>query len=107
MAYGNPYANYQPLQRYEIIKAKGKSGAEAKMLTMAPNSQAIFLDESAPVVWLAIVDEAGNKTLSPYDITPAKTQEEKDAARYAELEQRIIALEGMIRESNSVGNQQQ
>ena len=107
MAYGNPYLNYPQQKKYGIIKVRGQAGAEAEVVTMAPGDQAIFLDETAAVVWLAMVDEAGKKTVSPYDITPAKTREEKDAARYAALEERLTALEGIIRESNFERNQQE
>lgn len=100
-------ATYQPqsalsAQKYEIIRVNGRNGAEA--LQMAPNSQALLLDEGAPVVWLVMTDGAGYKTVTGYDIIPAQTQEQKDADRYTALENRIAALEGIVNEQSNPRN---
>ena len=52
----------------QIVKVNGRNGAE--MFQMAPNSSALLLDESAPMIWLAQTDGAGYKTLTAYDIKP-------------------------------------
>ena len=89
-------------QRYEIIKVNGQNGAAA--FQMAPNSQVLLLDETAPVVWLKTTDGAGYPTLTPYDITPAQTQEQKEAGRFDAIEKRLTELEAMIRDKSDTGN---
>ena len=78
-------------QRQEIIRVNGENGARAYQL--APNSSALLLDESAPLVWLVQTDGAGYKTATPYTIAPYQAQAEPD---YASLEERIKRLEDMI-----------
>lgn len=103
----NPFMNYQqPLPqpasiqpRYEIIHVNGRNGAEA--MQMAPNSNALLLDDTAPIVWLAQTDGAGYKTLSAFDISP---HEEKPAVDLSSLETRIAKLEEKINESNNANN---
>lgn len=48
---------------------------------MAPNSSAIFLDETQPTVWLKTTDGAGYATVTGYDITP---KQKKDPTIVAE-----------------------
>lgn len=81
----------QNLQRQEIVRVNGENGARAYQ--MAPNSSALLLDESAPLVWLVQTDGAGYKTATPYTIAPYQAQAEPD---YASLEERIKRLEDMI-----------
>lgn len=81
-------------QRYEIIRVNGKNGADA--FQMAPNSQVLLLDETAPIVWLKTTDGAGYPTLIPYDISPAQTKEQKEAGRFDAIERRIADLEAVI-----------
>ena len=85
-------------QHYEIVRVNGRPGAEA--FQMAPNSQTLLLDETAPIVWLKTTDGAGYPSLTAYGITPAQTPEEKDDERYEELNKRIDELEAMIREQS-------
>lgn len=61
----------QTAQRYEIIHVNGEPGARA--LQMAPNSNAIVMDDTAPIVWLCQTDGAGYKTVQPFDIAPHQT----------------------------------
>lgn len=88
--YGNPYGQtmQQALQPCSITKVSGENGAKA--FGMAPNSSALLLDETAPLVWLKTTDGAGYPTLTPYTITPYKAAPPVDVAS---LEQRITALE--------------
>lgn len=81
----------QNLQRQEIIRVNGENGARAYQL--APNSSAMLLDESAPLVWLVQTDGAGYKTTTPYTITPYQAQSAPD---YNSLAERIQRLEDMI-----------
>ena len=66
----------QSPQRQEIIRVNGENGARAYQ--MAPNSSALLLDESAPLVWLVQTDGAGYKTEAPYTITPYQAQPAPD-----------------------------
>ena len=68
--YSNPYGQtmQQALQPCSITKVSGENGAKA--FGMAPNSSALLLDETAPLVWLKTTDGAGYPTLTPYTITP-------------------------------------
>ena len=81
----------QSPQRTEIIKVNGQNGARA--FQMAPNSSALLLDESAPIVWLVQTDGAGYKTEVPYSITPYQAHPEPD---YNSLDERIKRLEEII-----------
>lgn len=66
--YSNPYGQtmQQALQPCSITKVSGENGAKA--FGMAPNSSALLLDETAPLVWLKTTDGAGYPTLTPlYD----------------------------------------
>lgn len=74
--YGNPYAdrlaamqqNQAMQQRCDVVTVNGENGAQAYPL--APNSSALLLDESQPLVWLVKTDGAGYKTVSAFNITP-------------------------------------
>lgn len=91
--YGN-YYNQQPQQqapRYEVIHVNGQNGAQA--LQMAPNSNAIVMDDTAPMIWLCQTDGAGYKTVQAFDISPHKNAPEVDVNS---LEERIARLEGII-----------
>lgn len=58
--YQNPYMSRynamtsQQAPKYEIIRVNGENGAQA--LQMSPNSEAIVLDDTAPMVWLCQTD---------------------------------------------------
>lgn len=80
-------------QRYEIIHVTGRGGVEA--LQMAPDSQVLLLDDTAPLVWLAKTDGAGYKTATPFSIAPYKEPQPVDLAA---LNDRILRLEEMLRE---------
>ena len=77
--------------RTEIIHVNGENGAMA--LQMMPNSQALLLDDTAPLVWLAQTDGAGYKTVTPYKITPYKAKEPVDIKS---LEERLERIERMM-----------
>lgn len=82
-------------QRYEIIRVNGENGAQA--FQMAPNSSALLLDETAPIVWFVQTDGAGYKTAKPFSISPYQPQPPVDVHA---LEARINRLEALINESN-------
>lgn len=91
----NPYMNaarhYQQQQRQEVVKVNGENGARAYPL--GANSSALLLDESGVIVWLVTTDGAGYKSVAPFDISP---HEQAAAPDFADLEQRIAALERMM-----------
>ena len=104
----NPYNPYNPYQqnqqsfmpsqapRQELVKVNGRPGAEAYQL--APNSSALLLDETAPIVWLVQTDGAGYKSLSPYSISPYQPEPPVDVKS---LLQRVEKLEAMINANES------
>lgn len=91
----NPYQQAQPYQKQELIRVNGRPGAEAYQ--MPPNSSALLLDESAPLVWLAQTDGAGYKTLTAYDINPHQPEPQVDVKS---LIDRIERLEGIVNEKS-------
>lgn len=110
----NPYNQYQPMQAapmqqypqravpgqgYSIIKVNGRNGAE--MFQMPPNSQALLLDETMPIVWLAQTDGAGYKSLSPYKIEPYQPETPVDTKS---LEARLARVEEWINGQSNTGN---
>lgn len=119
MYYNNGYSGYNPnqylpqygaamsgvgaaqAQRYEIIRVTGENGARA--FQMAPNSAAILMDETAPLVWLVQTDGAGYKTVTPYKIELYKPEAPADVQS---LEARIKRLEEAILNESNVGNAQ-
>ena len=97
----NPYPTVNPnylqqanqnMLHQQVTKVNGRNGAETYQ--MPPNSSALLLDESAPIVWLAQSDGAGYKTLTPYDIKP---HEEVPLPDMKSLEERITKIEEAIK----------
>lgn len=98
-----------PAPRYELIRVRGEAGANN--FRMAPNSQALLLDETAPIVWHAQTDGTGYLTVVPYDITPHQQVPPVDvnnlAQRVAQLEELINARQSNIKQSKKQRQQQQ
>ena len=103
--YLNPYLNMyqqnqqpqmQQMPKQEVVKVNGENGARAYPL--GANSSALLLDESGTMVWLAVSDGAGYRTVSAYDITPHQTAPAQD---YSGLESRITRLEEMLNNGNT------
>lgn len=98
--YLNPQYSQQGQSRTEIVKVNGENGARAYQI--APNSSALLLDETAPIVWLVQTDGAGYKTVAPYTIAPFQPEPPINAK---DLEARIARLESMIDgKSDTSGN---
>lgn len=102
--YSNPYdmrgmMQQQTAQRCEIVRVNGKNGADAYQL--APNSSALLLDETSPIVWLVQTDGAGYKSVSPYSITPYQAESTPDTKA---LEARIKRLEDIINEQSNTAS---
>ena len=92
----NYYQQYMPYQRQEIVRVNGKNGAE--MYQLAPNSNILLLDETAPIVWLVQTDGAGYKTTTPYSIAPYQPEPE---VSLKDLSTRISKLEEIVNERKS------
>ena len=93
---GANFGAYQPrLERREIIHVNGQPGAAA--FRMAPNSNALLLDDTAPIVWLCVSDGAGYHTVTPYTITPYEAPAPVDLNS---IEARLKKLEEKINESH-------
>ena len=60
----NPYNFVPQLQmpapQMQVTRVSGENGANA--FQMGPNSSALLLDETAPIVWFVQTDGAGYKT---------------------------------------------
>ena len=96
-SYQNMYQTFnQPHTNQQIIRVHGRNGADTFQMT--PNSSALLLDESDPIVYLAQTDGAGYKTISAYDISPHK---EMSVANVQDLEQRISRLEAKLNEPDT------
>ena len=82
----------QNQQRYapqcKIVHVNGENGARS--FRMAPNSDALLLDDTAPIVWLVQTDGAGYTTATPYKVTPYQPEEPVDLRA---LEERIRKME--------------
>lgn len=72
----------------QIIKVNGENGARAYQ--MMPNSSALLLDETAPLVWLKETDAVGYPSLSAFKIEPYTPEPKPDLKQ---LMERLISLE--------------
>lgn len=86
-----PQMRQYGIQQQEVIRVNGKGGADAYQLM--PNSSALLLDETAPIVWLVTTDGAGYKSVQPYEIKPYTPKAPADTSS---LEERIARLEAKI-----------
>jgi hypothetical protein len=82
------------MEKHEIIHVNGQAGAAA--FRMMPNSNALLLDDTAPIVWLCVSDGAGYHTVTPYSIAPYEAPAPVDLGS---LEARLKKLEERINES--------
>lgn len=118
--YGNPYQQtyppYQqmgqmqpqqqqvsPLINQDILRVSGLNGVNA--LNLAPNTSALALDTTAPILWVIQADGAGYKTPTAYDLTLHEEKKAEDTSSFADiitnLENRISKIEGMIEHGES------
>lgn len=96
--YNNMFQGYS---RQEIIHVNGENGARAYQ--MPPNSNALLLDDTAPLVWLAQTDGAGYKSVTAYTITPFKPE----TIDVKTLESRIQKLEEILNGKSDIANVKQ
>lgn len=100
----NQYAiqqNGMQNQQHKVTHVTGRNGAWTRAGQLGPNGEDIAIDDTEPIVWLITTDGAGYPTLTPYNIAPAETQEQKAAAQYDALERRITSLEAIINEKSN------
>lgn len=93
--YGYQQRQMQVPQRYEVVRVNGRGGAEA--FQMAPNSDVLLLDTSAPVVWLKSTDGAGYPTCTPYTITPYQPEPQINTS---DLLARVERLEALLNDKS-------
>lgn len=91
-----PYGAQQGQQvrpQQQVLHVSGKEGLNA--LRLAPDSSALVLDDTAPLVWLCQTDSAGYMTQAPYSIAPYVEPEPIDLnALNARLEKLEVLLSG-------------
>ena len=79
----------------QVIRVNGEPGVDA--FQIGPNSSALLLDETAPLVWLVQTDGAGYKTKTPFDISPHKQEPPAEIKvmddRFASIDRRLKTLE--------------
>ena len=83
-------------KKTEIIHVNGQNGAQA--FQMMPNSQALLLDDTAPLVWLAQTDGAGYKTITPYTISLYQPEPE---INLKDIDMRLRKIEGAMSNEKS------
>lgn len=100
----NPYAYIQPIQppHMEVIKVNGENGANAFLV--GPNSSALLLDTSDPIIWFVQTDGAGYKTVTPYDIVAHVAKPPQEVidltSKLDALDKRIQAIEEVIKDES-------
>ena len=89
----------------QIIKVSGENGARAYQ--MMPNSSALLLDETAPLIWLKETDSVGYPTLNAFKIEPYVPEPQPD---FNELMKRLTSIEERLekneQQSHRNGNAQ-
>lgn len=65
-----PQQSTPSLPAQQILKVNGEESV--KQVRMAPNSSALAMDTTAPIVWLLVSDGVGSVTSTPYDISEHK-----------------------------------
>ena len=100
--YTNFYGNTLP--RYELIKVNGEESA--KNFRMAPNSDALLLDENNPILYHVQTDGAGYLSVNSYDLILHQPAPQVDINL---LNQRVSQLEELLnaRQSNSQSKKKQ
>lgn len=93
---GQPQTYPQTPRKTEIIHVNGQNGAQA--FQMLPNSQALLLDDTAPLIWLAQTDGAGYKTITPYTIAPYQPEPEIDLKN---IDERLKKIEEVMYNAKS------
>lgn len=84
------------LPQQQAMQVNGKASAEKVQL--APNSSALAIDTTAPIVWLFVTDAAGAMTRTPYDISLHQEPQPPDMnallTKMKEMEDRLNKMTG-------------
>lgn len=88
--YYAPQQSTPSLPAQQILKVNGEESV--RQVRMAPNSSALAMDTTAPIVWLLVSDGVGSVTSTPYDISEHKMDQRQS------IEERILILEDKINE---------
>lgn len=89
----------QYLPRMQVIKVNGEAGA--RNLRMAPNSSALVLDETAPIVWYAQTDGTGYLTVTPFDINPHQASQPVNLDALTERVAKLEEAMANVQQSNT------
>ena len=90
--YNSSFGNYGMMPPpMRVVRVSGRPGADA--FQMSPKSEALLLDETAPIVGLKTTDGAGYPRLTAYDIS---IHEEAPPIDYKSFEERLKKLEDVI-----------
>lgn len=96
----NTWNNWQMTPpHYEIIRVNGE--ASARNFRMAPNSDALLLDETAAIIWYAQTDGTGYLTVTPFDIKPHQVQPPVDLNSLVERVTKLEDALNNVQQSNS------
>ena len=89
----NPYQmNTNKLPPQQALQANGKASIDA--IQMSPNSSALVMDTTAPIIWMCVSDSIGNVTSTPYDITP---HVDKPPISIDSIEERLNIIENTLK----------
>ena len=93
--------NYLP--KHQTMRVAGLTSA--KSIKMYPNCSDVLLDENDPIVYFCYTDGMGNLKVDAYDITPHKSDEEKQQEQILKalglINERLTQLEDKINESDA------
>ena len=93
------FPQYPQIISGQILQANGKDSV--KSIRMSPNSSAIVCDSMLPVIYKCVSDSLGNVTISEFDVSPRKTEEEVKAEtmenRLSSLETHLLEIEEMLK----------
>jgi hypothetical protein len=93
-----PQQSTPSLPAQQILKVNGEESV--RQVRMAPNSSALAMDTTAPIVWLLVSDGVGSVTSTPYDISEHKMDQRQS------LEERILILEEKINDITKSNDEQ-
>ena len=83
-------------EKQDVTSVNGRAGAEA--YAMGPNSKALLLDATAPILWLKVTDGAGYATVDGYDLSPhvEPTPESEAKSMVEALDARLKKIENLV-----------
>ena len=95
------YMTQTMLPKQQVIKVRGMNAA--KNIRMREDSSIILADETEPIIYLCYTDGLGNVSVDAYDITPHKSEEQKQTdqiiSALTAINERLTRLEEAQNES--------